>query len=79
MASSPASGDRTHGAFDEIEAHGWSLNSGRYLGVAGGDHEDFNVAERFGELTEAFRALQAEAQQLGDQITSSATLLLEQR
>ena len=40
---------------DEIESHGWSLNPGRYVGVADGDDDDFDFAERFGELNEEFQ------------------------
>ena len=42
---------------DEIESHGWSLNPGRYVGVADGEDDGFDFAERFGELSEEFQAL----------------------
>lgn len=49
---------------DEVEGHGWSLNPGRHVGVADGDEEDFDFAERFGELSEEFQALAIEARSL---------------
>jgi type I restriction enzyme M protein len=61
---------------DEIESHGWSLNPGRYVGVADGDHEDFDFAERFGELSEEFQALTIEAVELSEQVNLNASRLL---
>jgi type I restriction enzyme M protein len=60
----------------EVEAHGWSLNPGRYVGVADGDDDDFEFAERFGELTEEFQALTIEAEGLGERINDVASQLL---
>ena len=51
---------------DEIEAHGWSLNPGRYVGVADGEDDGFDFAERFGELSEEFQALTIEAAELSE-------------
>ena len=53
---------------DEIESQGWSLNPGRYVGVADGDEDDFDFAERFGELSEEFQGLTIEAGELAEQI-----------
>jgi type I restriction enzyme M protein len=40
---------------DEIEAQGWSLNPGRYVGVAERkEAEDFDFAARLEELNKAF-------------------------
>lgn len=61
----------------EIERHGWSLNPGRYVGVADGDGEDFDFVERFGELREEFQALSVEAQELVEHVTTNAALLME--
>jgi type I restriction enzyme M protein len=59
----------------EIEAHGWSLNPGRYVGVADGDDDDLDFAERFGELTEEFQALKIAADDLAQRIVDAALLL----
>jgi len=39
----------------EIEAQGWSLNPGRYVGVAARAEEDFDFKERLEELNEELR------------------------
>jgi type I restriction enzyme M protein len=61
---------------EEIEAQGWSLNPGRYVGVREGDQEDVDFAERFGELTEEFQALALEGRGLEDAILNNASELL---
>ncbi len=63
-------------ATDEIEAHAWSLNPGRYVGLADGE-EVFDFAERFGELSEEFQALTQDAAVLAEQIELNAARLLE--
>lgn len=35
---------------EDIKAQGWSLNPSRYVGVASGEEEDFDFAERLEEL-----------------------------
>jgi type I restriction enzyme M protein len=60
----------------EIEAHGWSLNPGRYVGVAEGYDDSLDFAERFGELTDEFEALEIEAEGLTRRIIDSANRLL---
>ncbi len=62
---------------DEIEAQGWSLNPGRYVGVAERSAEDFDFAERFGELNEELAILNAEAHQLEERISENVTKILE--
>ena len=42
---------------EEIEAQGWSLNPGRYVGVAAGDEDDGDFAERLAELHDEFTVL----------------------
>ena len=42
---------------NEIEAQGWSLNPGRYVGVAERDQDDFDFKERLQELNEELQAL----------------------
>ncbi len=61
---------------DEIGAHGWSLNPGRYVGVADGEEEDFDFAERFGELTEEFQGLSIGAAEMAEQIGRNAQNIL---
>ena len=48
----------------EIEAQGWSLNPGRYVGVAEQAPDNFDFTERFGELNEELEILNAEAHQI---------------
>ncbi len=43
-----------------IEAQGWSLNPGRYVGVAEQEADDFDFAERLEELNEELDARIAE-------------------
>jgi len=61
---------------DDIEAHGWSLNPGRYVGVADRDDQHFDFAERMSELSEEFRALTLEAAELAERISTNAASLL---
>ncbi len=62
---------------DEIEAHGWSLNPGRYVGVADGEPEDFEFAERLEELNEELEALTAQAHGLETVIAENVATLIE--
>jgi type I restriction enzyme M protein len=61
----------------EIEAQGWSLNPGRYVGVAERAAEDFDFAERLEELNEELEVLNAEARELEARIAENVILLLE--
>lgn len=61
----------------EIEAQGWSLNPGRYVGVAERAAEDFDFAERLEELNEELEVLNAEARELEARIAENIILLLE--
>jgi type I restriction enzyme M protein len=61
-----------------IESKGWSLNPGRYVGVAPGEEvsdEDFN--EQFEALNEELAVLNALARELEEIISRNATELLE--
>jgi len=61
---------------EEIESHGWSLNPGRYVGIADDGEDDFDFVQRFGELSDEFQALAIEAAQLTAEIDrNSATLM----
>ena len=53
---------------DEIEANGWTLNPGRYVGVADRDAEEFDFSDRLGTLNEELEMLTSEARQLEEQI-----------
>jgi type I restriction enzyme M protein len=62
----------------DIEAQGWSLNPGRYVGVAPGEEmsdEDFKA--QFEALNEEFEALTAEARKLEKTIAKNAAAVLE--
>jgi type I restriction enzyme M protein len=61
----------------EIEAQAWSLNPGRYVGVAEREEEDFNFAERLEELNEELEVLNAEARELEERIAENVSDLLE--
>ena len=61
----------------EIEAQGWSLNPGRYVGVAAGEHvsdEDFN--EQLVELNEDLEVLNAQARELEQTIAANVAEIL---
>ena len=61
----------------EIEAQGWSLNPGRYVGVAARDEEDFDFKERLEEMNEELEVLNAEARELEERIAENVARLLE--
>jgi type I restriction enzyme M protein len=61
----------------EIEAQGWSLNPGRYVGVAEGEADDFDFKERLGELSEELEFLNVEARELEGRIGENILKLLE--
>jgi type I restriction enzyme M protein len=64
------------GTLGEIEAQGWSLNPGRYVGVADREEGDFVFAERLEELNEELAVLNSEARELEDQIAGNLVLIL---
>jgi type I restriction enzyme M protein len=61
----------------EIEAQGWSLNPGRYVGVAEREADDFVFAERLEELNEELEVLNAEARELEERIAENVAALLD--
>ena len=61
----------------EIEAQGWSLNPGRYVGVAACEEDDFDFKVRLEELNEELETLNAEARELEERIAESVIKLLE--
>ena len=61
---------------DEIEANGWTLNPGRYVGVANRETDDFDFSERLGALNEELEVLTGEARQLEEQIAENVAAIL---
>ncbi len=66
------------GTLEEIEEQGWSLNPGRYVGVAARAADDFVFAEGLEKLNEELEILNAEARELEERIAVSVTRLLDQ-
>ena len=62
---------------EEIGQQGWSLNPGRYVGVAAREEEDFDFKERLEELNEELELLNAEARELEERIAENVVKLLE--
>jgi len=60
----------------EIEAQGWSLNPGRYVGVAERPDDGVDFHERLRELNEELERLNAEAHQLEERIAGNVKKLL---
>jgi type I restriction enzyme M protein len=61
----------------EIEAQGWSLNPGRYVGVAEKGPDAFDFAETLEELNEELEVLNSEARELEERIAANVAKLLE--
>jgi type I restriction enzyme M protein len=59
----------------EIEAQGWSLNPGRYVGVAERAADDFEFAVRLEELNEELETLNVEARELEERIAENVAAL----
>jgi type I restriction enzyme M protein len=62
---------------DEIEAQGWSLNPGRYVGVAEGKGDGFDFKERLTELNEELERLNSEARELEERIAKNISVIME--
>ncbi|MHB8530955.1 MAG: N-6 DNA methylase, partial [Caulobacteraceae bacterium] len=60
----------------EIEAQGWSLNPGRYVGVAPGEADDEDFREKLGALHEELEALNVEAARLQSLIGQNVAEIL---
>jgi len=56
------------GSVEHIEAQGWSLNPGRYVGNGGEGLDDVEFVARFEELTEDFALLSAAGARLTDRV-----------
>ena len=63
----------------EIEAQGWSLNPGRYVGISARDVDDFDFTGRLEELNEELEVLNNEAHELEEHIAENVSQLLEVR
>jgi len=61
----------------EIEEQGWSLNPGRYVGVADQEEDDFDFYERLEEQNEELKRLNAEAHELEERIAENVEKLME--
>ena len=59
-----------------IEAQGWSLNPGRYVGVAAGLEDDFDFKERLEEQNEELETLNAEARELEERIAENVARII---
>ncbi len=60
----------------EIETQGWSLNPGRYVGVAEKGAEDFDFIARLEELNEELDLLNFEAHELEEKIARNIVVLV---
>ncbi len=60
----------------DIEEQGWSLNPGRYVGVAEREEDDFDFYERLEELQEELEVLNSEAHELEDKIAGNVASIL---
>jgi type I restriction enzyme M protein len=60
----------------EIETQGWSLNPGRYVGVAPGEADDADFRERLEELQEELERLNGDAALLQSRIAQNVAELL---
>jgi type I restriction enzyme M protein len=61
----------------EIEVQGWSLNPGRYVGVAPGEADETDFRERLEELQEELEKLNGEAETLQARIAGNVAELLQ--
>ena len=62
---------------EEIEAQGWSLNPGRYVGVAARAEDDFDFFERLEELNEELEVLNSEAREMEEKIAENVVAIME--
>jgi len=62
---------------EKIEKEGWSLNSGRYVGVEDAEDDGHVFEDRLKELNDELLALNAEAHDLENQISNNVKNLLE--
>jgi type I restriction enzyme M protein len=63
---------------EQIEKHGWSLNPGRYVGVAATEDDGIDFRVRLEELTEQLERFDAEAADLHEKIIINVSELLSE-
>ena len=61
---------------DEVREQGYSLNPGRYVGVAEAVEEDYDFTERLQELNEELEGLNLEARELEQEVSNNINELL---
>ncbi|MDF3841396.1 class I SAM-dependent DNA methyltransferase [Pseudomonas citronellolis] len=61
---------------EQVEAQGWSLNPGRYVGAAAREDEDIDFSERLETLAEELEVLNSSARELESQIAESLASIL---
>jgi type I restriction enzyme M protein len=61
----------------QIEAQGWILNPGRYVGVANRPPDEFDFYERLEELNEELETLNNEARQLEESISENIRMIVK--
>jgi type I restriction enzyme M protein len=61
---------------EEIEAQGWSLNPGRYVGVAEREDDGCDFFDRLEALNEELEALNSEARELEQRIAENSAAIL---
>ena len=61
----------------EIEAQGWSLNPGRYVGVGARAADEFDFVERLEALHEELQILSIESVALEAKISTNINLIVE--
>ncbi len=62
---------------EEVEARGFSLNPGRYIGVADSEEDHFDFFERLEEFNEELKALNSRARELEEQIAKNVKEIME--
>lgn len=62
---------------EEVEAQGYSLNPGRYVGVTEQEKDDGEFFERFSVLNEDLKVLNIEARDLENKIEENVNDLLK--
>ena len=61
---------------DEVREQGYSLNPGRYIGVAETVEDDLDFTERLQELNEELEGLNLESRELEEEISENVEKLL---
>lgn len=62
---------------EDIKKEGWSLNPGRYVGVAKLRQEDYDLVKKITELHERLEVLSSKAHELEEKISNNLESLLE--